>query len=230
MENSPKPNSPLAPKTSEIAAQPSPGNPEVEARKRAVQQEKEKRLREREQRKRQKEQERKQRAQARENAKAMRQDRQAASQQRGIDRSAGAEQKRAEKSMAVATRDAMRKNKSKTTAGKQFFSNRSSSNLAVNSSTEINCIGDMVGLNEDMYFKVKIEGLPTMYVNSANREELRKDLVGLLRNPSKAVGDIKRVTPQEVKKRLRLRSQGKEEEEMNETYIKFDHPKLNICQ
>ena len=84
----------------------------------------------------------------------------------------------------------------------------------------------MVGLNEDMYFKVKIEGLPTMYVNSANREELRKDLVGLLRNPSKAVGDIKRVTPQEVKKRLRLRSQGKEEEEMNETYIKFDHPKL----
>ncbi len=74
----------------------------------------------------------------------------------------------------------------------------------------------MVGLNEDMYFKVKIEGLPTMYVNSANREELRKDLVGLLRNPSKAVGNIKRVTPQEVKKRLRLRSQGKEEEEMNE--------------
>jgi hypothetical protein len=86
----------------------------------------------------------------------------------------------------------------------------------------------MVGLNEDMYFKVKIEGLPTMYVNSANREELRKDLVGLLRNPSKAVGDIKRVTPQEVKKRLRLRSQGKEEEEMNETYIKFDQPKLKF--
>jgi hypothetical protein len=83
-------------------------------------------------------------------------------------------------------------------------------------------------INEDMYFKVKIEGLPTMYVNSANREELRKDLVGLLRNPSKAVGDIKRVTPQEVKKRLRLRSQGKEEEEMNETYIKFDHPKLKF--
>lgn len=217
MENSPKPNSPLAPKTSEIAAQPSPGNPEVEARKRAVQQEKEKRLREREQRKRQREQEKKQRAQARENAKAMRQDRLAASQQRGIDRSAGAEQKRAEKSMGVATRDAIRKNKSKTTAGKQFFSNRSSSNLAVNSSTEINCIGDMVGLNEDMYFKVKIEGLPTMYVNSANREELRKDLVGLLRNPSKAVGDIKRVTSAEVKKRLRLRSQGKEEEEMNES-------------
>ena len=77
----------------------------------------------------------------------------------------------------------------------------------------------MVGLNEDMYFKVKIEGLPTMYVNSANREELRKDLVGLLRNPSKAVGNIKRVTPQEVKKRLRLRSQGKEEEEMNEAQI-----------
>ena len=77
----------------------------------------------------------------------------------------------------------------------------------------------MLGLNEDMYFKVKIEGLPTMYVNSANREELRKDLVGLLRNPSKAVGDIKRVTPQEVKKRLRLRSQGKEEEEMNEAQI-----------
>ena len=219
MENSPKPNAPLAPKTSEIAAQPSPGNPEVEARKRAVQQEKEKRLREREQRKRQREQEKKQRAQARENAKAMRQDRLAASQQRGIDRSAGAEQKRAEKSMAVATRDAIRKNKSKTTAGKKFFGNRSSSNLAVNSSTEINCIGDMVGLNEDMYFKVKIEGLPTMYVNSANREELRKDLVGLLRNPSKAVGDIKRVTPQEVKKRLRLRSQGKEEEEMNEAQI-----------
>jgi len=217
MENNPKPNSPLAPKTSEVAAQPSPGNPEVEARKRAVQQEKEKRLREREQRKRQKEQEKKQQAQAKENAKAMRQDRQVASQQRGIDRSAGAEQKRAERSMAVTTRDAIRRNKSKTAAGKQFFGNRSSSNLAVNASTEINCTDDMVGLNEDMYFKVKIEGLPTMYVNSANREELRKDLVGLLRNPSKAVGDIKRVTPAEVKKRLRLRSQGKEEEEeMNE--------------
>ena len=96
------------------------------------------------------------------------------------------------------------------------------------STVEIVSESCMVGLNEDMYFKVKIEGLPTMYVNSANREELRKDLVGLLRNPSKAVGDIKRVTPQEVKKRLRLRSQGKEEEEMNETYIKFDHPKLKF--
>ena len=87
------------------------------------------------------------------------------------------------------------------------------------STVEIISESCMVGLNEDMYFKVKIEGLPTMYVNSANREELRKDLVGLLRNPSKAVGDIKRVTPQEVKKRLRLRSQGKEEEEMNEAQI-----------
>lgn len=85
------------------------------------------------------------------------------------------------------------------------------------STVEIISESCMVGLNEDMYFKVKIEGLPTMYVNSANREELRKDLVGLLRNPSKAVGNIKRVTPQEVKKRLRLRSQGKEEEEMNES-------------
>ena len=85
------------------------------------------------------------------------------------------------------------------------------------STVEIISESCMVGLNEDMYFKVKIEGLPTMYVNSANREELRKDLVGLLRNPSKAVGDIKRVTPAEVKKRLRLRSQGKEEEEMNES-------------
>ena len=87
------------------------------------------------------------------------------------------------------------------------------------STVEIISESCMLGLNEDMYFKVKIEGLPTMYVNSANREELRKDLVGLLRNPSKAVGDIKRVTPQEVKKRLRLRSQGKEEEEMNEAQI-----------
>ena len=87
------------------------------------------------------------------------------------------------------------------------------------STVEIISESCMVGLNEDMYFKVKIEGLPTMYVNSANREELRKDLVGLLRNPSKAVGNIKRVTPQEVKKRLRLRSQGKEEEEMNEAQI-----------
>ena len=94
------------------------------------------------------------------------------------------------------------------------------------STVEIISESCMVGLNEDMYFKVKIEGLPTMYVNSANREELRKDLVGLLRNPSKAVGNIKRVTPAEVKKRLRLRSQGKEEEEMDESYIKFDHPKL----
>ena len=87
------------------------------------------------------------------------------------------------------------------------------------STVEIISESSMVGLNEDMYFKVKIEGLPTMYVNSANREELRKDLVGLLRNPSKAVGNIKRVTPQEVKKRLRLRAQGKEEEEMNEAQI-----------
>ncbi len=207
------------------AAQP---NPEIEARKTKIIQDKAKRIREQEQRKRQKEQEKKQKAQAAEVARNMRQDRQEADKQRSIDRSASADQKKQERRAGVTTRDAMRKNKSKTTAGKSFFGNRSSSNLAVNSSTEINCIGDMVGLNEDMYFKVKIEGLPTMYVNSANREELRKDLVGLLRNPSKAVGDIKRVTPQEVKKRLRLRSQGKEEEEMNETYIKFDHPKLKF--
>lgn len=87
---------------------------------------------------------------------------------------------------------------------------------------------DMVNLNEDMYFKVKIEGLPTMYVNSSSREELRKDLVGLLRNPSKAVGDIKRVTPQEVKKRLRLRSQGKEEEEMDESKNEMTQMKPNL--
>ena len=207
------------------AAQP---NPEIEARKTKIIQDKAKRIREQEQRKRQKEQEKKQKAQAAEVARNMRQDRQEADKQRSIDRSASADQKKQERRAGVTTRDAMRKNKSKTTAGKSFFGNRSSSNLAINASTEINCIDDMVGLNEDMYFKVKIEGLPTMYVNSANREELRKDLVGLLRNPSKAVGDIKRVTPQEVKKRLRLRSQGKEEEEMNETYIKFDHPKLKF--
>ena len=366
------------------AAQP---NPEIEARKTKIIQDKAKRIREQEQRKRQKEQEKKQKAQAAEVARNMRQDRQEADKQRSIDRSASADQKKQERRAGVTTRDAMRKNKSKTTAGKSFFGNRSASNLAINASTEINCIDDMFGLNEDyyridhgkvpttfssnqfhghdddsneitgvyashkkhamghvyavprevpwvfhhnndgqknlyihkdhkdkvenhsatlskfhksngfrgidgsdeenvskknerphsqtkidsadhirkqgikihyvdsnklkqkanqthtdkgktfkaagneninedMYFKVKIEGLPTMYVNSANREELRKDLVGLLRNPSKAVGDIKRVTPQEVKKRLRLRSQGKEEEEMNETYIKFDHPKL----
>jgi hypothetical protein len=207
------------------AAQP---NPEIEARKTKIIQDKVKRIREQEQRKRQKEQEKKQKAQAAEVARNMRQDRQEADKQRSIDRSASADQKKQERRAGVTTRDAMRKNKSKTTAGKSFFGNRSASNLAINASTEINCIDDMVGLNEDMYFKVKIEGLPTMYVNSANREELRKDLVGLLRNPSKAVGDIKRVTPQEVKKRLRLRSQGKEEEEMNETYIKFDHPKLKF--
>ena len=198
------------------AAQP---NPEIEARKTKIIQDKAKRIREQEQRKRQKEQEKKQKAQAAEVARNMRQDRQEADKQRSIDRSASADQKKQERRAGVTTRDAMRKNKSKTTAGKSFFGNRSASNLAINASTEINCIDDMVGLNEDMYFKVKIEGLPTMYVNSANREELRKDLVGLLRNPSKAVGDIKRVTPQEVKKRLRLRSQGKEEEEMNESSV-----------
>ena len=202
-------------------------NPEIEARKTKIIQDKAKRIREQEQRKRQKEQEKRQKALGAEAARNTRQDRQAADKQRSIDRSASADQKKQERRAGVTTRDAMRKNKSKTTAGKSFFGNRSSSNLAVNSSTEINCTDDMVGLNEDMYFKVKIEGLPTMYVNSANREELRKDLVGLLRNPSKAVGNIKRVTPAEVKKRLRLRSQGKEEEEeMDESYIKFDHPKL----
>lgn len=127
------------------------------------------------------------------------------------------------------TRLRVAKNKTMWTAAAnsaKFNAARKAVNLqkSINSSTEyamstVEIISEscMVGLNEDMYFKVKIEGLPTMYVNSANREELRKDLVGLLRNPSKAVGDIKRVTPQEVKKRLRLRSQGKEEEEMNES-------------
>ena len=163
----------------------------------------------------------------------------AAQNARGAIRRANAMKNRQTKIAGVATRSAVRRNDAlirrsaaRTATAYQTAANsakyhhdRVKANLQKASTeydmstVEIISESCMVGLNEDMYFKVKIEGLPTMYVNSANREELRKDLVGLLRNPSKAVGDIKRVTPQEVKKRLRLRSQGKEEEEMNEAQI-----------
>mgnify|MGYP003655658143 CR=1 FL=1 len=70
---------------------------------------------------------------------------------------------------------------------------------------------------EEARWKVKIEGLPPIYMDSSSAGEVKSQLRKLLKKPD-MIQDIERVTDAEVKKGLRDRISGKEvEEQSNDT-------------
>ena len=67
---------------------------------------------------------------------------------------------------------------------------------------------------EEARWKVKIEGLPSIYMDSSSAGEVKSQLRKLLKKPD-MIQDIERVTDAEVKKGLRDRISGKEVEEQS---------------
>jgi len=60
-------------------------------------------------------------------------------------------------------------------------------------------------INEEMSWKVEIEGLPPMYVNGRSASAVRNALRPILKNPGNGIKAITRVTSTEIKKDFRLR-------------------------
>ena len=65
-------------------------------------------------------------------------------------------------------------------------------------------------VKEESSYKVDVEGLPTMYVNSKSPSEVKMNLRKLLRKAD-SIKSVERVMDSDVKKASRLRAQGKEE-------------------
>ena len=60
-------------------------------------------------------------------------------------------------------------------------------------------------INEEMSWKVEIEGLPPMYVNGRSAGAVKNALRPILKNPGTDIVSIKRVTSTQIKKDFRLR-------------------------
>ena len=83
--------------------------------------------------------------------------------------------------------------------------------LYVSGKLRVQPMGEEVKL-EEARWKVKIEGLPSIYMDSSSAGEVKSQLRKLLKKPD-MIQDIERVTDAEVKKGLRDRISGKEVEE-----------------
>lgn len=70
-----------------------------------------------------------------------------------------------------------------------------------------------VSINEDVNFKVEIEGLPTMFIAASSPSEVRTTLRGMLKRTD-MIKSIERVVDYEVRKHFRLKAQGKDDEEI----------------
>jgi len=67
-------------------------------------------------------------------------------------------------------------------------------------------------MNEEVYFKVDVEGLPTMYMTGSSESGIKQDLRKIVRKPD-MIGDIERVTKTDVRKAFRMKAMDKDEEE-----------------
>ena len=66
-------------------------------------------------------------------------------------------------------------------------------------------------LNEEVYYKVDIEGLPTMYVTGKGEGAVKAGLRKIVKKPDMITG-VERVTKTEVKKAFRMKAMDKDEE------------------
>ena len=77
--------------------------------------------------------------------------------------------------------------------------------------------------NEDVTYKVNIEGLPMMFMSGSGSGEVKNKLRKIVKQPS-MIKDVERVTDTEVKKTFRLKAQGRdEEEEQTNEEMKYDY-------
>ena len=67
-------------------------------------------------------------------------------------------------------------------------------------------------------YKVEIEGLPKMYIDTDNPGELRRDLRKIVRKVD-MVKNVERVQKSEVRKDLQLKIQGKDDMEENKSFF-----------
>ena len=81
-------------------------------------------------------------------------------------------------------------------------------------------------LDEGVRWKVKIEGLPPVYMDAGSASEVRTKLRKLVKQPD-MVQDIDRVTDTQMKKDLRDRLAGKDKEEIEEAREKPARQLLN---
>jgi hypothetical protein len=66
-------------------------------------------------------------------------------------------------------------------------------------------------LNEETYYKVDIEGLPTMYVTGKGEGAVKAGLRKIVKKPDMVTG-VERVTKADVKKAFRMKAMDKDEE------------------
>lgn len=74
-------------------------------------------------------------------------------------------------------------------------------------------------VDETATWKVKVQGLPGMYMNGKSAGEVKNKLRKLLKNPGDVISDIQRVMPTDVKKDYRLRLTGKRDLEGDDMSI-----------
>jgi len=70
---------------------------------------------------------------------------------------------------------------------------------------------ESVDLNEEMTFRVDIEGLPAMFMQAAGPGALKQELRKIVKQPS-MIRDVKRVTDAVVKRTFRLKAQGRDDD------------------
>lgn len=74
---------------------------------------------------------------------------------------------------------------------------------------------DVEYMQEETTFEVEVEGLPTMYMKAKSPGAVKAELRKVVKQPS-MIQSVERVTDAEMKKVFRDKSQGREEEEMDE--------------
>jgi hypothetical protein len=85
-------------------------------------------------------------------------------------------------------------------------------------------------VSEESSYRVEVEGLPTMYINSKSPTEVKANLRRLLKKADQ-IKSVDRVPESEVRKAFRLKSQGKETEQtVDENYQDPELEKTEMAQ
>ena len=69
-----------------------------------------------------------------------------------------------------------------------------------------------ISLQEENYYKVNIEGLPTMYVTGTGPGDVKAGLRKIIRKPEMITG-VERVTKTDVRKAFRMKMMDKDQED-----------------
>jgi len=84
-------------------------------------------------------------------------------------------------------------------------------------------------VNEDLNYKVSIEGLPDFFVSAKNPGEVRLKMRKMLKKPD-MLQNVSRVPDAAMKKHFRLKAQGKDEEQPKEEQVMSDDQKTVVSE